>query len=81
MVQSFCINNDALYTVEGNFKNKTEVLKAVAAYRKESFAKVKAKFKNVKPGYLLQDKNLLWVYEADGKRLPKGARACVIVRR
>ena len=82
MIQSFRTENgEVFYTVEGKFKNRTEILKALATYKKERLDKVKAKFKKFVPGYLVEHGGLVSLYEADGDRIPKGARNCVIVRR
>lgn len=73
-------NTETIYAVTGKTK-KLDALKAVASYKKESLARVKAKFKRIEPGYLVVRKGELLLYEADGGKGPAKAVNCVIVRR
>ena len=74
-------NQETIYVVTGKAKNRTEILKEVASYKKESLERVKAKFKKVAGGYMVESKGMIWLYDTDGSPLPKGAKPCVIVRR
>ncbi|MBP5383528.1 MAG: hypothetical protein J6Y57_00975 [Lachnospiraceae bacterium] len=75
-------NSETWYAVTGKFKSRTEVLKLVATYKKESLERVKAKFKKIIPGYMLKKGKMIELYEQDkGEKLPNGATPCMIVRR
>lgn len=79
MIEVFKNGKSALYAVIGKFKSKEAILREVANLKKESLASVKSKF-GTKPGYIVERKGMLELYEADGE-IPKGAQSCVIVRR
>ena len=74
-------NTETIYAVTtGKLRKKEEALKAVASYKKESLARVKAKFKRIEPGYLVVRRGELLLYEADGGKGPAKAVNCVIAR-
>ena len=82
MVEVFKIGKEALYAVTGKFRTKAEILKAVSSYKKESITKTKANYKKVVPGYMIEEKGLIKLYDLQaGEKVPKGAKTCVIVRR
>lgn len=80
MVEVFKIGKEALYAVTSDkLLRKDEIYAEVAAYKKESLAKVKAKYKKLCPGYTIQNKGMIELYYGGTNR--KGAKPCVIVRR
>lgn len=83
MVEVFKLGKkEALYAVTGKFRTKKEILKEVSTYKKESFAKVWARFKKIVPGYMIESRGFLKLYDLQpGEKVPKGAQTCVIVRR
>ena len=82
MVESFRTEGkETIYAVMGNIKKRTDILKAVASYKKESLDRVRAKFKNIESGYVVLRRGELLLFEEDGDKLPAGAKKCIIVRR
>jgi len=80
MVKAFKTEQkETLYAISGRFKNREEILKELAKFKKESLNSVKSKFKKFKPGYYIQNKNVIELYE--GRTSDKNATACVIVRK
>lgn len=80
MVEVFKIGKEALYAVTSDeLLRKDEIYAEVAAYKKESLAKVKAKYKKLCPGYMIRNKGMIELYYGGTNR--KGAKPCVIVRR
>ena len=70
---------ETLYAVTGTTKDRTKILKELAAYKKENFANVKKKFRNFEAGYFIQRGNKLYLYATD--EVKKGGTPCVIVRK
>ena len=83
MVEVFKIGKrETLYAVTGKFRTKADALKEVASYKKESITKLKTKYKKVVPGYMIEVKGLINLYDIQpGEKVPNGAKTCVIVRR
>lgn len=78
MVQAFKTDkNETIYAVTGAQK-RNEILKQLAAFKKESLASVTKKFKKIETGYFIQNGSVIELY-ADKVR--KGGTACMIVRR
>ena len=69
---------ETIYAVIGR-PNKADAYREVAAYKKESLAKVKARFKNLSNGYIIHRDGMIKLFGGDTER--KGATRCVIVRR
>ena len=70
--------NETIYAVTGDTKNTTQILKQVAAYKKESFTSVKKKFKKFETGYMIHNNGMIELYADKAK---KGSTPCMIVRR
>ena len=83
MIEVFRIGKrETLYAVTGKFRTKADALKEVASYKKESITKLKTKYKKVVPGYMIESRGFLKLYDLQpGEKVPKGAQNCVIVRR
>ena len=78
MVQAFKNEKgETIYAVTGAQK-RNEILKQLAAYKKESLASVTKKFKKIETGYFIQNGSVIELW-ADKVR--KGGTACMIVRR
>lgn len=80
MVEVFKIGKEALYAVTSDkLMRRDGIYAEVAAYKKESLAKVKTKYKKVDLGYMIRNKGMIELYY--GRTNRKGAKPCVIVRR
>ena len=78
MVESFKTDrNETIYAVT-DAKTTEEILKQLAAFKKESFASVKKKFKHFETGYMIRNGKHIELW-ADKVR--KGGTPCMIVRR
>lgn len=60
---------------------KQKILKELAAFKKESFASIKARYKKMDLGYIVKNKNVLELYYLPEGEVRKRGKACVIVRR
>ena len=69
--------NETIYAVTGAQK-RNEILKQLAAFKKESLASVTKKFKKIETGYFIQNGKQIELW-ADKVR--KGGTPCMIVRR
>ena len=71
-------NMETLYAVIGR-PNKADAYRQVAAHKKESLEKVKARFKDISNGYIIRNDGKITLYA--GETSWKAATRCVIVRR
>ena len=71
-------NQETIYAVTCKSMTRAEVLKQVAAYKKESLERVKKKFKKFESGCFIQRGEKIELYAG---AFFKGGTACVIVRR
>ena len=69
--------NETIYAVTGT-KKRAEILKQLAAHKKESFSSIERKFKHFETGYMIHNNGMIELYADKAK---EGSTPCMIVRR